>query len=97
LLIPIALVLLSAFLPGPDPAQMSQMSPMGQVSQQSFDSFTGQQIINAILNLKWGLILPVFIIYFIGGYFIYSSMFAAMGSAINEDMGEGQQLMIPIV
>ena len=24
-------------------------------------------------------------------------MFAAMGSAINEDMGEGQQLMLPIV
>lgn len=96
-LIPIVLTVVSAFLPGMDPAQMSDMNNITQVDQQSLDGFSGAQIISAIFNLKWWLILPVFIIFFLGGYFIYSSLFAAMGSAINEDMGEGQQLMMPIV
>ena len=96
-LIPILLVVATAFLPGVDPAQMADMHNMSQVDQQSLDGFSGQQIISAIFNVKWWLILPVFILFFLGGYFIYSSLFAAMGSAINEDMGEGQQLMLPIV
>ncbi len=97
ILIPIFLTVAAAFLPG---AEMSQMNSMGQVTQvdpDSFNAFSGRQIIDAIFNLKWWLILPVFILFFLGGYFIYSSMFAAIGSAINEDMGEGQQLMLPIV
>lgn len=98
-LIPIVLTIVYAFLPGVDPSQIAQtnMGNITQVDQESFDNFSAQQIINAIFNLKWWLILPVFIIFFLGGYFIYSSLFAAIGSAINEDMGEGQQLMLPIV
>lgn len=76
---------------------MAGMNDVSQVNQESLDGFSGGQIIAAIFNLKWWLILPVFIIFFLGGYFIYSSLFAAMGSAISEDMGEGQQLMMPIV
>ncbi len=97
ILIPILLTVASAFLPGVDGAQMSNMGSVTQVDQQSLDGFSAQQIIQTIFNLKWWLILPVFILFFLGGYFIYSSMFAAIGSAINEDMGEGQQLMLPIV
>jgi ABC-2 type transport system permease protein len=96
-LIPVVLMVASAFMPGMDPAAMSQMDNMAQVNQESFDGFSGQQIIQAIFSLKWWLILPVFVLFFLGGYFIYSSMFAAMGSAISEDMGESQQLMMPIV
>ena len=97
-LIPTVLIIVSAFMPGVDPAQMSKMGgAVSQVNEASFDSFSFHQVMQAILNLKWWLILPVFVIFFLGGYFIYSSLFAAMGSAINEDMGEGQQLMMPIV
>jgi ABC-2 type transport system permease protein len=97
-LIPTVLIIVSAFMPGVDPAQMSNMGgAVSQVNEASFDSFSFHQVMQAILNLKWWLILPVFVIFFLGGYFIYSSLFAAMGSAINEDMGEGQQLMMPIV
>lgn len=96
-LIPILLTVIAAFLPGADAAQLSNMQNIAQVDQEAMDGFSGQQVISAIFNLKWWLILPVFIIFFLGGYFIYSSLFAAMGSAISEDMGEGQQLMMPIV
>lgn len=46
--------------------------------------------------MNWWLILPLFVFYFLGGYFLYSSMFAAVGSAIGDDMGEGQSLTLPI-
>ncbi len=97
ILIPILLIIAQAFLPGVDHTQLSGVSSVAQVDQESLNGFSGQQIIQAIFNIKWWLILPVFILFFLGGYFIYSSMFAAMGSAINEDMGEGQQLMLPII
>ena len=96
-LIPILLTVVYAFLPGTDPSQLSNMQNITQVDEQSLEGFSAQQFFAAILNIKWWLILPVFILFFLGGYFIYSSLFAAIGSAINEDMGEGQQLMMPIV
>lgn len=53
-------------------------------------------LMKEITSFNWFIILPVFIIFFFGGYFIYSSMFAAVGSAVGEDMGESQQLMMPL-
>ncbi len=97
ILIPILLVIAQVFLPGIDHHQMSAVSGVTQVDQQSMNGFSPQEVIHVIFNLKWWLILPVFVLFFLGGYFIYSSMFAAMGSAISEDMGEGQQLMLPII
>lgn len=97
ILIPIGLTIAGAFFIGSEAPDLSAMQNMTQVNEESFEEFSAPQIIDAIFNLKWWLILPVFIIFFLGGYFIYSSMFAAMGSAISEDMGEGQQLMMPIV
>ncbi len=49
-----------------------------------------------IANINWWVILPLFIFYFLGGYFLYSSLFAAVGSAMGDDLGEGQSLTIPI-
>ena len=54
-------------------------------------------LIEEITKLNWLLIIPAFIIFFLGGYFIYASLFAAVGSAIGDDLGEGQQLMMPII
>lgn len=58
--------------------------------------FSFGMIYTEFMSLNWGLIIPVFIIFFLGGYFMYSSLFAAVGSAIGEDMGEAQQFMLPI-
>jgi len=48
-------------------------------------------------NQNWLRILPLFFIYFLGGYFLYASLFAAIGSAIGDDLGESQTLSMPIV
>jgi ABC-2 type transport system permease protein len=52
--------------------------------------------VNEIQNMNWWVIFPLFILYFLGGYFLYSSLFAAVGSAMGDDMGEGQSLTLPI-
>jgi ABC-2 type transport system permease protein len=97
ILIPVVLTVVAATMPGVDADDLQSMGNVAQVNSESFDNFSAKEIIAAIFGLKWWLILPSFVIFFLGGYFIYSSLFAAMGSAINEDMGEGQQLMLPIV
>jgi ABC-2 type transport system permease protein len=42
------------------------------------------------------LILLCFAFYFLGGFFFYSSLYAAIGSAVNEDMREAQSLSFPV-
>ena len=42
------------------------------------------------------LIIFCFAFYLLGGFFFYSSLYAAIGSAINEDMREAQSLSFPV-
>lgn len=49
-----------------------------------------------ISNINWLLVLSCFAFYFLGGYLFYASLFAAIGSVINEDPQEAQSLMLPI-
>lgn len=56
---------------------------------------TGMRIMTELSKQNWPLLIGSFIIYFLGGYFIYSSMFAAVGSAMGDDLGEGQSLTLP--
>ena len=54
------------------------------------------QIMTELGSFNWWLILPLFLLYFLGGYFMYAALFAAVGSAMGDDLGEGQSLTIPI-
>jgi ABC-2 type transport system permease protein len=45
---------------------------------------------------QWGVIIPCFFFYFLGGYLFYAALFASVGSVVNEDPQEAQQLMLPI-
>ena len=47
-------------------------------------------------QINFPLIIGCFIFYFLGGYLLYSSLFAAVGSAVNEDPQDAQSLMLPI-
>jgi ABC-2 type transport system permease protein len=42
------------------------------------------------------LIILCFAFYLLGGFFFYSSLYAAIGSAVNEDMREAQSLSFPV-
>ena len=57
----------------------------------AMDSFLG-----GLGEVNFPLIVGCFIFYFIGGYLLYSSLFAAVGSAVNEDPQDAQSLLLPI-
>ncbi|GAO44906.1 ABC transporter permease [Flavihumibacter petaseus] len=69
------------------PGAMTGSSPMVNAMKQ-LSQYMG--------DANMPLILLCFILYFLGGYLIYSSLFAAVGSAVNEDPQDAQQLMLPI-
>ncbi len=64
----------------------AQMSPQLAEFSQMFDN---------AMNQPWGLIIICFIFYFITGYLLYASVFAAIGSAVDNET-ETQQFMLPV-
>lgn len=55
-----------------------------------------QNIMLELSKINWWYILPLFVFYFVCGYILYASFFAAVGSAIGDDTGEAQSLTLPI-
>ena len=53
------------------------------------------KIFDSAMNQPWGLIIICFIFYFITGYLLYASIFAAIGSAVDNET-ETQQFMLPV-
>jgi ABC-2 type transport system permease protein len=53
--------------------------------------------LSGLSSLPIGLIIFCFLFYFIGGYLMYASLFAAVGSVISEDQQEAQQLVFPVM
>lgn len=47
-------------------------------------------------SVNWWLIVGCFLFYFTFGYLFYAALFAAVGSAVNEDPQDAQSLMLPI-
>ena len=66
------------------------------VAQQSQGFEKIQMYITEIMNLPLGLMITCFIIYFIGGYFLYSSLYAAIGAAVDSET-DSQQFLLPII
>jgi ABC-2 type transport system permease protein len=67
-----------------------------EMAQQSADFSKIQLYFNEIMNLPLGLMITSFIIYFIGGYFLYSSLYAAIGAAVDSET-DSQQFLLPII
>lgn len=80
---------------GLDAAQMQPPMTGTAGADPEFMQDTGMRIMAELSKQNWPLLIGSFIIYFLGGYFIYSSMFAAIGSAMGDDTGEGQSLTLP--
>jgi len=53
------------------------------------------KLFNSAMNQQWGLIILCFIFYFVTGYLLYASVFAAIGSAVDNET-ETQQFMLPV-
>ncbi len=92
---------LSAFIPAESYQEFQQMQQAGSsISAAGSSNPAAMKILEAQATLtegvNWLLIIGCFLFYFLGGYLFYASLFAAVGSVINEDPQEAQQLMMPI-
>ena len=92
---------LSAFIPAETYQQFQSMQQGQQmVGSAAAANPTAIKILQAkstiIESVNWMMIISFFLFYFLGGYLFYASLFAAIGSVINEDPQEAQQLMLPI-
>lgn len=61
-----------------------------------FDPSTMKEIFNAIMSIDYGRIIIAFLLYFIGGYMLYASLFAAFGSAVDQ-ASDASQFQTPII
>jgi ABC-2 type transport system permease protein len=74
----------------------ARISPeLMHTAQQEFAG-TAQMYIKELWNLPIASILIGFVIYFIGGYFLYSSFYAAIGAAV-DNQTDSQQFLLPII
>ncbi|MDE3142594.1 MAG: ABC transporter permease [Bacteroidota bacterium] len=80
--------------------QGQPMQPAGmqaaQAAQAMKQSGGMSELMNSLQQINFTLIIGCFIFYFLGGYLLYSSLFAAVGSAVNEDPQDAQSLLLPI-
>ena len=90
-----------AFIPHDVLNEVSQLQQANVMSNASAiqTSDAARQIFElkqSVANANWLLIIGCFIYYFLGGYLFYASLFAAVGSVVNEDPQEAQSLLLPI-
>ncbi|WEK37765.1 MAG: ABC transporter permease [Candidatus Pseudobacter hemicellulosilyticus] len=88
---------LAALLPSfvPDPQTAMQHMP-GAAGAPEMPSGGMAELMSIVGGINFPLIIGCFIFYFLGGYLLYSSLFAAVGSAVNEDPQDAQSLLLPI-
>ncbi len=67
-----------------------------EMAKQATGGGKGQLILQEILRLPILKIFVLFIFYFLGGYMLYSSLFAAVGAAVDNET-DTQQFMLPIM
>ena len=87
-------------LGGKNPTEM--VSTMGMDAEQ-LEAVTAQMtdeselsvVVSTLQNLPFGQLIGLFLVYFVFGYLLYASMFAAIGSAV-ENEGDTQQLQLPL-
>ena len=88
-----------------DPAQTEQMmemtAQMGGVDvQEMMDSAMADEsglgaVLNTLGNINWAQMVLAFVVYFALGYLLYASLFAAIGSAV-ENEADTNQLQMPV-
>lgn len=77
--------------------QLEQFNPDKENAEvsEAKELSVAQKIQAKISRINFPLVLSVFLFYFIGGYLLYGSLFAAIGSAVDNET-DTQQFMMPV-
>ena len=83
-----------------DPMSVANTPMTAQMQQQlgaqaAMPDVNDVKIVQALKQIDLPLTLGMFIFYFIGGYLLYSSLLAAIGSAVDSE-SDTQQFMLPV-
>jgi ABC-2 type transport system permease protein len=107
LTIAIVTVLKTTLLPKTNATEISQSLPQNVMAGDQQVAGATQQadispklaefsrMFDSAMNQPWVLIITCFIFYFVTGYLLYASVFAAIGSAVDNET-ETQQFMLPV-
>lgn len=96
LLIIVFSAVLGAFIPAEVLHQAQQANSQMPVGQGNEAVIQMAGTIHNFSTVNWPLIVGCFLFYFIAGYLFYAALFAAVGSAVNEDPQDAQSLVFPI-
>lgn len=98
LIIGSVLITLASLFLGINMAEMQ--TPQQQIMVQAMENpevnLQIQNIVAAFYNLPLTNLIVAFILFFIGGYLLYSSFYAAIGAAVDNET-DTQQFMLPII
>lgn len=89
------LAMVGANLAGVDFQETANMAAMNPQAVQLADMSEGEHFIADLMGVNWGMVVGMFVLYFIGGYLLYASMFAGVGAAVDNENDTGQ-FMMPI-
>ena len=84
-------VVVSAFI---YPEIFAQQVPAGPGSP-DLSTVDQTNLFSMLNSINFPVVLSGFVFYFFGGYFLYSALFAALGSAIDQE-ADSQQFMLPV-
>ncbi|NCO63085.1 MAG: ABC transporter permease [Flavobacteriales bacterium] len=76
--------------------QTPNQQMMGEAMQNPDLNMQVQDIFNSLDHLPMTNLIIAFILFFIGGYFLYSSLYAAIGAAVDNET-DTQQFIMPIL
>ena len=75
---------------------LSMSGGMPSAVPQSMPATDEMELLMVLQGMDFTQIVVLFILYFIGGYLLFASVFAAIGASINEQQ-DSQQFMMPII
>lgn len=76
-------------------SKMTQMQQNTQGGKPQMNSSAMIKIVQAVQNINFPMIISTFLFYYLGGYLLYSALFAAIGSAVDNET-ETQQFVLPV-
>ncbi|MBL4642119.1 MAG: ABC transporter permease [Flavobacteriaceae bacterium] len=93
----LSIVSSSVFGVGMTEIQTAKLSPEQiEAMKQAADSGVMETLMQEFFRLPLVTIFVLFVFYFLGGFFLYSSLFAAVGAAVDNET-DTQQFMLPIM
>ena len=80
----------------PSMLHQAQNPAIANATQMAHETGALSKLASILSQINIPLILGCFLFYFFGGYFMYASLFAAIGSLVSDDPNEAQSMSLPV-